>query len=993
MSTVGRSKGKFAPIRVYITPKYIMNRVSTNFTKMKRTIKSLIVAFLLILLLIPSLGVQAAEQPRYGGILRIGWRGNPISFNGFLNYWSTSRDLHQQVYNRLIGIDADKNLVPDLAHSWDIEDNGKKFTFYLNKDVRWHDGVPFTSADVKWHWEKLMEPDVVTYVKPKIASLLSVEAPDPYTVVFTFSQTTQPILFAYFQSDTYIHPKHIFDGQPLETNPANMAPVGTGPFKVTEFKPESYCTMVANEDYFKGRPYLDGIVWKIIPSTEARLIAYEAGEIDLTSPPKAELSRMDADPNTGLRWGQSSGTHRITFNYRPEAIAAHPWLAVKEVKQAIAHAIDKQLIIDRVQKGFATIAHTGMGAGAGAWVNKDAQIYEYDPAKAKELLDAAGYPVGSNGFRFEMPWITYDRDYAVQASEIIKAQLKEVGIDMTIIPVEYVTYVSLYEHGENGMAEYPATYNHMGGWPPEEIGSWMHGKPEGGMNMGFYDNAEVDALLDEGAVTTDAAKRKEIYDEVQALNAIELPYIHLFSTEGAYIYNSDFKNMESTRSVTSYKAYDEVWWIHGDLPEAEPEPVAGATVYHYLIVESPQGSTFGEGTYTEDSTAKFSVSPTTVLGESGVRYVFTGWSSTSIGGYTGYDNSASVVMDRDVTETAEWKTQYFLNVETEEGGSVSPKSGWYDEGTSVTLSATSDPGYTFNSWRGKGTGSIIGTQATTTVTMNGPITQSATFREPATYTLTVSSLHGTTTGQGTYDEGTTASFTVTPTMLSGESGVRYVFTGWSSTSIGGYTGSEVMGSMVMRGNVQVKAEWENERYLTVSSDIEVEGTGWYAEGSTVQLEVDSPRGFLVRRVFRRWTGDVYSRDPSVSIVMNGERSVVAEWTTDYSQAILVGIVGAVLVGGGGIVTFKRRRRERQELAESSLRAIVIYHVRVSRDVVVLGDVARDLHSSGAEVRAVIEKAVVDRKLVGDFSKDGRTFITDEVLRKILREKLKDDQEE
>ncbi len=307
------------------------------------------------------------------------------------------------------------------------------------------------------------------------------------------------------------------------------------------------------------------------------LIAYEAGEIDLTSPPKAELSRMDADPNTGLRWGQSSGTHRITFNYRPEAIAAHPWLAVKEVKQAIAHAIDKQLIIDRVQKGFATIAHTGMGAGAGAWVNKDAQIYEYDPAKAKELLDAAGYPVGSNGFRFEMPWITYDRDYAVQASEIIKAQLKEVGIDMTIIPVEYVTYVSLYEHGENGMAEYPATYNHMGGWPPEEIGSWMHGKPEGGMNMGFYDNAEVDALLDEGAVTTDAAKRKEIYDEVQALNAIELPYIHLFSTEGAYIYNSDFKNMESTRSVTSYKAYDEVWWIHGDLPEAEAEPVAGAT--------------------------------------------------------------------------------------------------------------------------------------------------------------------------------------------------------------------------------------------------------------------------------------------------------------------------------------------------------------------------------------------------------------------------------
>jgi hypothetical protein len=149
--------------------------------------------------------------------------------------------------------------------------------------------------------------------------------------------------------------------------------------------------------------------------------------------------------------------------------------------------------------------------------------------------------------------------------------LKEVGITIDIIPVEYVTYVALYEHGENGMEDYPITYNHMGGWPPEEIGSWMHGKPEGGMNMGFYDNPEVDALLDEGYVTMDAAKRKEIYDEVQAINAVELPFIHLYSTEGAVVYNADFMNMESTRAVTSWKAYDDVWWIHGELP-AEPEP-------------------------------------------------------------------------------------------------------------------------------------------------------------------------------------------------------------------------------------------------------------------------------------------------------------------------------------------------------------------------------------------------------------------------------------
>jgi peptide/nickel transport system substrate-binding protein len=517
--------------------------------------------------------VNAEDQPRYGGILRIRHRGNPISFNGFLNYWSTSRDLHQQVYNRLITVDADRNLVPDLAKSWEVLDDGKKFVFHLYDNVTWHDGMPFTSADVKWHWETLADPEVVTYVKPKLATLVSVEAPDPYTVEFTFSEPTQAILFAYFQSDTYIHPKHLFEGKDLETNPANFKPVGTGPFIVTDFDPPSYCTMVANENYFKGRPYLDGLVWKIIPDSSAGLIAFEAGEVDLTSPPKEELPRLQEDPSIGLRWGQSSGTHRLTFNYRDEAIAAHPWVAEVTVRQAIAHAINKQLLVDRVQKGLATVAHTGMGAGAGAWVNQDVQKYEYDPAKANELLDAAGYPKDSSGVRFEIPFITYDRDYSIQASEIIKEMLKEVGITMDIIPVEYITYVALYEHGENGMEDYPVTYNHMGGWPPEEIGSWMHGKPEGGMNMGYYDNPEVDALLDEGYVTMDPAERKVIYDEVQAINAVELPYIHLYSTEGAVVYNADFMNMESTRAVTSWKAYDDVWWIKGELPpEPEPEP-------------------------------------------------------------------------------------------------------------------------------------------------------------------------------------------------------------------------------------------------------------------------------------------------------------------------------------------------------------------------------------------------------------------------------------
>jgi len=315
------------------------------------------------------------------------------------------------------------------------------------------------------------------------------------------------------------------------------------------------------------------------------------------------------------------------------------------------------------------------------------------------------------------------------------------------------------------------------------------------------------------------------------------------------------------------------------------------------MLESSKCSVSGEGSYSEGSSASFSVSPTTVSGGSGTRYVFTGWTSTSPGGYTGTDNPAIVVMNDDITQTAQWKTQYYLTLESGEGGSVTSVSGWYDEGSRVTITATPDSGYTFNRWNGDGDGSYTGAQAIYTVTVDGPITQSATFREVAEYTLTVTSAYGSTTGQGSYPEGTTTTFTVTPTTVE-QDGERHTFAGWTSRYAYGYTGTRPEASVTMSGDVRERAEWDTEYYLRVFSEVDVEGEGWYAEDSTVELDADSPRGLLVRRVFEKWTGDIWSEDPAVSLVMNGATSVVAEWRTDYSQAVLMGVVGAVVVGGG-----------------------------------------------------------------------------------------------
>jgi len=528
------------------------------------------------------------DQPRYGGTLRIRHRGNPISFNGFLNYWSTSRDLHQQVYNRLVTLDKNRNLEPDLAHSWEVLDGGRKFIFYLYENVTWHDGLPFTSEDVVWHWETLDSPDMVTYVKPKLATLERVYSDGPYTVIFEFSEPTQPVLFAYFQSDTYIHPKHIYDGTDFETNPANFAPVGTGPFKVVDFVPESYCVMVANEEYFRGRPYLDQLIWKIIPDTTTGLIAFEAGEVDFTAAPNEEISRLEEMEGVELDWIASTTSHRLTFNFRDECAEKYPWVSDKNVRKAIAHAIDIDILVDRVHKGLANPCYTSIAEGAGIYHNPNIEnLFEYDPALAEQMLDDAGYTRGSDGVRFSFDFITYDRWYGVQASELIKELLKEVGIDIRVISVEYTTFVALYEHGEEGMQDYPLTYNHMGTWPPEEIGSWMHSKPEGGMNMGTWENEEVDALLDQGYIETDPEIRKDIYWQIQEIVADEVPFIYLLTTEGASVYRDEFTNFESRLPSGSWKSYDKVWWTLGELPpEPEPEPVDGEIESRIAALES-----------------------------------------------------------------------------------------------------------------------------------------------------------------------------------------------------------------------------------------------------------------------------------------------------------------------------------------------------------------------------------------------------------------------
>jgi len=330
-----------------------------------------------------------------------------------------------------------------------------------------------------------------------------------------------------------------------------------------------------------------------------------------------------------------------------------------------------------------------------------------------------------------------------------------------------------------------------------------------------------------------------------------------------------------------------------------------------LEVSSEHGSISGGGLYIEGSEASFSVSPTNIS-DAGIRYIFTGWTSDSPGGYTGPDNPAQVVMNNDITEVAQWETRYFLTVEAGTGGSASPSSRWCEAGSAVTITAKPDTGYSFHSWSGDGSGSYSGTESSYRITIDGPTTQTASFKPIPIYALTVQSQQGNVSGEGSYHVGATVIFSVTPTTVFGDPGVRHVFTGWTSSSPGGYTGPDNTAEVVMNNEITETALWKNLYLLTIDSVIDVEGSGWYNEEETVTLSVEPPQGFLVRQVFKGWTGDIQSDSRTVSIVMDGPKTVVANWTKDYNRLYLLGGMASVVAASAGVLLIQRRRTEKRQ---------------------------------------------------------------------------------
>ena len=487
---------------------------------------------------------SAAATPAYGDILVEGSIGDASNLIPLLASDSTSHEIAGLIFNGLIKYDKDIRIVGDLAESWEISKDGLVITFHLRKGVRWHDGRPFTAADVLYTYQVTVDPKTPTAYAGDFLKVKKAEVLDDWTFRATYDKPFAPALMSW---SVGILPKHLLAGKDITTSPLGRRPIGTGPYKFKEWVTGQKIVLVSNPDYFEGRPYIDGYIMRIIPDTATMFLELRANGID----------RMGLTPLQYTRQTENN-LFRENFNKYRYLSFAYTYMGYnlknvlftdKRVRQAIAHAVNRVEMIDGVLLGLGKPA-TGPYK-PGTWAhNPNVRDYPYDPAKAKTLLAEAGWKdlngdgvLEKDGLPFAFEIITNQgNEIRAKCAEIIQRRLAEVGIKVKIRVVEWAAFVKDFINKR----KFDAT---ILGWTipmePDLYDVW-HSSKTGPEELNFisYKNGEVDALIEKGRETFDQSVRKSCYDRIQEIFAEEQPYLFLYVPDALPIIHARFRGVE-----------------------------------------------------------------------------------------------------------------------------------------------------------------------------------------------------------------------------------------------------------------------------------------------------------------------------------------------------------------------------------------------------------------------------------------------------------------
>lgn len=456
---------------------------------------------------------------------------------------SASGGISGLIFNGLVKYDKNLVLVGELAETWEIKQGGLEIIFHLRKGVKWQDGSEFTADDVVFTYKTVTDPKVPTPYGNNYGPIEKVEAIDPYTVRAAYKEKFAPALESWGMG---IIPKHLLEGKDVGSEEFNRHPVGTGPYKMKEWVTGQRIVLEANDTYFEGRPKIDAYVFRIIPDSATSLLELKSGGIDLMGLTPSQYTR-EAQGEFYDRYFRKIRYPAFQFVYMGYNLR-DPKFSDVRVRRAITHAINKKDIIDGVMLGLGRPA-TGPFPPESWAYDPNVQDPGYSVDKSRALLKEAGWEPGQdgimqkNGAKFSFTVITNQgNEPRLMSAQIIKEQLKAVGIDMNIKVLEW--QAMLHEFIDKRRFEAVIM-----GWSlsrdPDIYDIWHSSKTkEGEFNFISYSNPEVDRLLLDGRSTFDLPERTRIYHRIHELIANDQPYTFLYVPDSLPIINKRFKGIE-----------------------------------------------------------------------------------------------------------------------------------------------------------------------------------------------------------------------------------------------------------------------------------------------------------------------------------------------------------------------------------------------------------------------------------------------------------------
>ena len=469
-----------------------------------------------------------------------------------------------KIYQGLLDYDLELNPVPELAESYEVSEDGLTVTFNLQKGVTWHDGEPFTSADVQF---TIM--DVLKKFHPRgpnsFKEVSEIQTPDEHTAIFKLDRPAPYMMRAFAGYESPIVPKHLLEGKDIREATLANNPVGTGPFKFVEWKKGQYIRLDKNENYWKeGLPMLDKVVARVIPDASTRTAAMENGEVHYGAYgaiPNVDVVRLREMDSIGVT---TDGYSMINPMALIEFDVTQPPFDKAAIRNAISLTLDRQFLIDNIWFGYGKAATSAMSsnfAPTGLYSATANYPAKPDVAAAVKLLDDAGYALDGDGVRATavLDLIPYGEDWR-RAGEYVKQALAEIGIKLDLRYEDVPTWIKRVY----GDYDFKMNMNYFYQLPDPVIGVHRHygtdqirpGTPF--VNSSRYSDTDLDALLVAGATSADPAARIDIYKNIQDKLAADMPVLNLFEMQFITVYNEKLKD-HAFSAMGSYSSFDKAW--------------------------------------------------------------------------------------------------------------------------------------------------------------------------------------------------------------------------------------------------------------------------------------------------------------------------------------------------------------------------------------------------------------------------------------------------